>query len=39
MMREVIRTNRMPPWNAYPHIGKWHNDKSLSVEQTQALVH
>lgn len=39
MMREVIRTKRMPPWHADPHIGKWRNDKSLSVEQTQALVH
>ncbi|HCG71162.1 MAG TPA: hypothetical protein DE147_11905, partial [Gammaproteobacteria bacterium] len=29
----------MPPWHADPHIGKWRNDKSLSIEQTQALVH
>ncbi len=39
MMREVIRTKRMPPWHADPHIGVWKNDKSLSIEQTQTLVH
>ena len=39
MMREVIRTKRMPPWHADPHVGVWKNDKSLSVEQTQTLVH
>ncbi len=39
MMREVIRTKRMPPWHADPHIGVWKNDKSLSLEQTQTLVH
>lgn len=39
MMREVIRTKRMPPWHADPHIGTWKNDKSLSVEQAQTLVH
>ena len=35
MMREVIRTKRMPPWHADPHIGAWKNDKSLSVEQAR----
>ena len=39
MMREVIRTKRMPPWHADPHIGVWKNDKSLNVEQAQTLVH
>jgi len=39
MMREVIRTKRMPPWHADPHVGVWKNDKSLSIEQTQTLVH
>ena len=39
MMREVIRTKRMPPWHADPHIGVWKNDKSLNVKQAQALVH
>ena len=39
MMREVIRTKRMPPWHADPHIGVWKNDKSLSIEQSQTLVH
>ena len=39
MMREVIRTKRMPPWHADPHIGVWKNDKSLSIEQARTLVH
>jgi peroxiredoxin len=39
MMREVIRTKRMPPWHADPHVGVWKSDKSLNVEQTQTLVH
>lgn len=39
MIREVVRTKRMPPWHADPHIGAWRNDKSLSIEQAQTLVH
>lgn len=39
MMREVIRTKRMPPWHADPHIGEWEDDRSLSIEQAQTLVH
>ena len=38
MMREVIRTNRMPPWHADPHIGEWQNDRALSNEQRKTLI-
>ena len=39
MIREVIRTKRMPPWHADPHVGTWRNDRSLSVAERQTLVH
>ncbi|MEH6910459.1 MAG: redoxin domain-containing protein [Oceanicoccus sp.] len=39
MIREVIRTKRMPPWHADPHFGEFSNDRSLSTEQVQNLVH
>lgn len=39
MMREVIRTRRMPPWHADPHIGTWEGDRSLDPEQKKTLVH
>jgi len=39
MIREVLRTQRMPPWHADPHYGAFSNDRSLSAEQTQTLVH
>ena len=39
MIREVIRTKRMPPWHADPQHGKFANDRSLSVEERQTLVH
>src|SRR5678815_5958111 len=39
MIREVVRTKRMPPWHADPHTGVWDGDRSLSTEQKQALVH
>jgi len=39
MMREVIRTDRMPPWNADPNIGHFIRDKSLSAEEVKTLVH
>ncbi len=39
MMREVVRTQRMPPWHADPAVGHFSNDRSLSAEQTQTLVH
>jgi len=39
MIREVVRTKRMPPWHADPHVGEWGNDKGLSVSDQQTLVH
>lgn len=39
MMREVIRTGRMPPWHADPHFGEFEGDRSLSPEQKRTLVH
>ena len=39
MIREVVRTRRMPPWHADPHIGQWQGDRALSSEQAQTLVH
>jgi hypothetical protein len=39
MIREVIRTDRMPPWQADPHVGAFQDDKSLSPEQIKTLVH
>ena len=39
MIREVIRTKRMPPWYADPHVGKFVGDRSISNEQAQMLVH
>jgi hypothetical protein len=39
MIREVVRTKRMPPWHADPHYGVFSNDRSLTAEQTKLLVH
>ncbi|MCB1684315.1 MAG: redoxin family protein, partial [Pseudomonadales bacterium] len=39
MIREVVRTRRMPPWHADPAVGHFSNDRSLTPEQTQTLVH
>ncbi|HEY8573740.1 redoxin family protein [Phenylobacterium sp.] len=39
MIREVIRTDRMPPWNVDPHVGKFADDKSLTRAEIKTLVH
>lgn len=39
MIREVLRTKRMPPWHADPHYGEFTNDRSLSTQQIQDMVH
>ena len=39
MIREVIRTDRMPPYNASPHVGKFADDKNLSPTEIKTLVH
>jgi hypothetical protein len=39
MIREVVRTERMPPWHADPHYNVFANDRSLNKEEIKALVH
>ena len=39
MMRETIRTGRMPPWHADPVYGEFEGDRSLTPEQKKTLVH
>ena len=39
MIAEAIRTDRMPPWAADPHVGAFSNDKSLSNDEIKTLVH
>lgn len=38
MMREAIRTDRMPPWDPDPHVGKFADDKSLSPTEIKTLI-
>ena len=38
MIREVLRTKRMPPWHADPEIGHWENDVSMSNEEIITLI-
>ena len=38
MIREVIRTRRMPPWHADPDVGHWENDKRLPAADARTLV-
>ena len=39
MMREVLRTKRMPPWHADPHVGEWRDDAGISTAERTTLVH
>jgi hypothetical protein len=39
MIREVIRTDRMPPYNADPHVGQFSDSKNMSPEEIKTLVH
>ena len=39
MIREVVRTKRMPPWFADPHYGSFVGDRSLTIEEARTLVH
>ena len=39
MIRETVRTRRMPPYFADPHIGHFQNDQGLTADQTKTLVH
>ena len=39
MIREVLRTDRMPPWHSDPEIGEFLHDRSLTGEELRTLVH
>ena len=39
MIREVVRTQRMPPWHADPHIGAFEGERSLTTVEATTLVH
>ena len=39
MIREVIRTDTMPPWDADPNIGSFKDDLNLSDDEIKTLVH
>ena len=38
MIREAVRTDRMPPWDVDSHVGKFADDKSLSGDQIKTLI-
>jgi len=39
MIRETIRTRRMPPWHPDPEVGAFKHAQGLSDEESLALVH
>lgn len=39
MIREAVRTDRMPPFHADPHIGAFADDGNLSTVDMQTLIH
>lgn len=39
MMREVLRTRRMPPWEVDTSLAKIHAARGLTVEERKTLVH
>jgi peroxiredoxin len=39
MIRETIRTKRMPPWHADSHHGTFLGDRSLTAAEARTLVH
>ncbi len=38
MIKQVLLTQRMPPWQADPEVGEFHGDLSLSQEEKRQLV-
>ena len=38
MIREVLRTRRMPPWHLDPEVGEWQHDASLSTEDRATIL-
>lgn len=39
MMREAIRTDRMPPYDVDRHVNDYANDENLTEQETKTLVH
>ncbi len=39
MIREAVRTDRMPPFFADRHTGTWKHDGNLSPDQIKTLIH
>jgi AhpC/TSA family len=39
MIREAVRTDRMPPYNADKHVGQFKDSMNLSNKDEQTLVH
>lgn len=39
MIEEVVMTERMPPWQADPHYGKFDDNIDLTIEEKQKLIH
>ncbi|MEO8027337.1 MAG: cytochrome c [Bryobacteraceae bacterium] len=37
-IKQAVLTEKMPPWPADPHFGKFSNDRSLTKEQIQTLA-
>ena len=38
MIGEVVLTNRMPPWQADPHVGAFRDDPTLSPEEVRRVA-
>lgn len=39
MIREVVRTRRMPPWEVATDLAEIHGSRALTVEEKRTLVH
>lgn len=39
MIRETLRTHRMPPYAADPHVGQFSDNKNLAPQEIKTLVH
>jgi EF hand len=39
MIREVIRTDRMPPYHADPHVGHFSDSKRMTPDEIKTVVH
>ncbi len=38
MIREVLRTRRMPPWHLDPQVGEWQHDASITDDERATLL-